>query len=62
MKDCYKNVKESLRYTTRNKYSHLSEEQKNKKREYGRNRHHNISAKKKLKEYRKKYREANKNR
>ena len=37
----------------------LSEEDKNKRKEYGKNRYHNISEEKKqkLKEYRKKYRE-----
>ena len=40
----------------------MSEEEKNKKREYGNNRCHNMSEEKKqkLKEYQKKYREAKK--
>ena len=44
----------------RDKYKNLSEENKNKKREYGKNRYHNMSEEKKqkLKEYQKKYREA----
>ena len=36
-KDCYKNDKKRLRDDARNKYRNLSEEEKNKKREYGRN-------------------------
>ena len=41
----------------------MSEEDKNKKREYGKNRYHNMSEEKKqkLKEYQKKYREAKNN-
>ena len=56
-KDYYKNDKEKLR----EKYRNLSEE-KNKKREYERNRYHNMSAGKKqrLKEYQKNYRKAKK--
>ena len=44
----------------RDKYINLSEEEKSKKREYGRNRYHNMSdeEKKRLKEYQKNYREA----
>ena len=44
----------------RDKYKNLSEENKNKKREYGKNRYLNLSEEKKekLKEYQKKYREA----
>ena len=40
----------------------MSEEEKNKKREYGKNRYHNMSEEKKqkLKEYQKKYRETKK--
>ena len=40
----------------------MSEEEKNKKREYGKNRYRNMSAEKeqKLKEYQKKYREPKK--
>ena len=46
----------------RDKYINLSEEEKNKKREYGKNRYHNMSEEKKqkLKEYQKNYREAKK--
>ena len=46
----------------RDKYRNLSEEEKNKKREYGKNRYHNMSEekKKRLKEYQKNYREAKK--
>ena len=36
-KDYYKNDKKRLRDDARNKYRNLSEEEKNKKREYGRN-------------------------
>ena len=52
-KDYYKNDKERL---------HFSEEKKNKKSEYGRNRYHNMSEekKRKLKEYQRNYLEANK--
>ena len=42
-KDYYKNDKERLRDNATNKYIHLSEEEKNKNREYGRNRNHNMS-------------------
>ena len=44
------------------KRANLSEEEKNKKREYGKNRYHNMSEEKKqrLKEYQKNYREAKK--
>ena len=46
----------------RDKHRNLSEEEKNKKREYGKNRYHNMSEEKKsrLKEYQKSYREAKK--
>ena len=37
-KDYYKNDKERLREQARNKYRNLSEEEKNKKIEYGKNR------------------------
>ena len=55
-KDYYKNNKERLRELARDKYRSLSEEEKNKKREYGKNRYHkkiiarqkNIILKKKL--------------
>ena len=36
-KDCYKNNKERLREQARDKYRTLSEEEKNKKREYAKN-------------------------
>ena len=42
-KDYYKNDKERLRDNATNKYINLSEEEKNKNREYGRNRNHNMS-------------------
>ena len=59
-KDCYENDKETLRMQARDKYRNLSEEEKNKKGEYGKNRYHNMSEEKKqrLKEYQKIYREA----
>ena len=46
------------------KYRNLSGEDKNKKREYGKNRYHNVSEenKQKLKEYQRKYQEAKNNR
>ena len=55
-KEYYKNSRERLKVQTRNK-------EKNIKRDYGRNRYHNMSEdeKQKLKEYQKNYREANKN-
>ena len=39
-KDYYKNNKDRLREQARGKYRNLSEEEKNKKREYGKNRYH----------------------
>ena len=42
-KDYYENNKERLRVQARDKYRNLSEEEKNKKREYGKNRYHNMS-------------------
>ena len=58
----YKNNKVRLRGQARDKYRNLSEEERNKKTEYGKNRYHNMSDEKKqrLKEYRKNYREAKK--
>ena len=47
-KDYYKNDKE-LRDNVRDKYGKLSEEEKNKKRKYRRNRCHNMSEKKRNK-------------
>ena len=41
-KDYYENDKETLRKQARDKCKNLSEEQKNKKREYGKNRYHNM--------------------
>ena len=53
-KDYYKNDKERLKVQARQKYTNLSEEEKNKRREYGRKRHHMSKEKKqKLKEYQK---------
>ena len=42
----YENDKERLREQARDKYRTLSEEEKNTKREYGKNRHHNYLKKK----------------
>ena len=60
-KGYYENNKERLREQVRDKYSNLSEEEKNKKIEYGKNRHLNMSdeEKKRLKEYQQNYRETN---
>ena len=44
-KDYYKNSKKVLREKARNKDREFSDEQKNEKREYGRNRYHNMSKK-----------------
>ena len=53
----YKNNKDRLRKQARDKYRNLSEEEKNKKIEYGKNRYHNMSEEKnqRLKEYQKNY-------
>ena len=48
-KVCYESDKERLREQARNKYRNLSEEEKNKKKEYGKNRCH-ICLKKKNKD------------
>ena len=42
-KDYYENDKERLREQARDKYRNLSEEEKNKKREYGKSRCYNMS-------------------
>ena len=63
-KDYYKINNERLKEQARNKYRNLSQEDKNKKREYGKNRY-NMSEEKKqeLKEYQKrKYHEAKESR
>ena len=46
-KDYYEDDKERLRVQASDKYRKLSEEQKNKKREYGKNRYHNMTEDKK---------------
>ena len=53
-----------LKKQARDKCRNLSEDDKNKKREYGKNRYHNMSEEKKqeLKEYQRKYYEAKNNR
>ena len=55
-------MKESLRVQERDKYRNLSQEEKNKKREYGTNKRRNMSEeeKKRLEKYQKNYREAKK--
>ena len=60
-KEYYGNNKKVLREQRKTIWK-LSEEEKNKKREYGRNRYHDMSEEKKhrLKEYQKKYCEAKK--
>ena len=57
-KDYYRNNRDELRVKARDKYIELSQEEKNIKREYGRNGYHNMSQKKKqrLKEYQRNYR------
>ena len=54
-KDYYENDKERLTGQARDKFRNLSEERKNKKREYGKNRYRNMSEEKKqrLKEFQK---------
>ena len=42
VKDYYENDKERLRVQARDKYRNLSEEDKNKKKEYGKNRYRNV--------------------
>ena len=60
-KKYYHNNIEELRVRTKNKYRELSEEEKDIKREYGRNRYNMSEEKKKrLEEYQKNYREARK--
>ena len=60
-KDYYENNKERLREQARDKYRNLSEEKKIKKREYEKNRYHNVWGKeKKTKRISKNYREAKK--
>ena len=61
VKDYYESDKERLREQARDKYRNLSEEEKNKKGEYG-NKYYNMSDEKKqrLKEYQKNYLEAKK--
>ena len=60
-KDYYENDK-LLRERAKNKYRELSENEKDVKKLYQRDRYHNITAEKKqrLKEYQKNYREARK--
>ena len=57
-KDYYENDKERLREQAKYKYINLSEKEKNKKGQYGRNRYRDISKEKqqKLKEHQKNYR------
>ena len=46
-KECYKNDIKGLNEQAKSKSRELSEEEKNIKREYGRNRYHNVSKEKK---------------
>ena len=46
-KDYYKNNNEIFREQTRDKHRNLSEGEKNRKREYGKNRYHTMSQKRK---------------
>ena len=50
-------MSEENKNKVKDKYKNLSEEDKNKRRKYGKNRYHNISEEKKqkLKEYQKKF-------
>ena len=58
-KEYYKNNNKRLKKQARGKYRNLSEEDKNEKKEYGKNRYHMSEEKKqKLKEYQRKYQEA----
>ena len=41
-KDYYQRNKETIKKKTRNKYKYLSKEEKDKKREYSRNRYHKL--------------------
>ena len=50
-KDYYENNKERLRVEARDKYRNLSEEEKNKKREYGINRSRSMSGEEKKAQY-----------
>ena len=61
-KNYYTDNNEVLKEKARNKCRELSEEEKNIKRKYGRNRYHNMSKEneQKLKEYQKSYRETKK--
>ena len=54
-KDCYKNNKELLRETAKNKYKELTENEKDVKRQYQKDRYHNMTVEKKqrVKEYQK---------
>ena len=54
-KDYYRNNRDELKLKARDKYRELSEEEKNVKREYGRNRYNNMSEedKQRLKVYQK---------
>ena len=49
----YRNNRDELKVKARDKYREISEEEKNKKREYGRNRYNNMSEddKQRLKKY-----------
>ena len=55
-------AKDYYKIQKRDKYRNASEEEKNKKREYGKNRYHDMSEEKKqrLKQYQKNYRDSKK--
>ena len=57
-KDYYENDKQRLGEQVRDKYRNLSEEVRNKKREYGKNRYMSEQKNQTLKEYQTSYREA----
>ena len=46
-KEYYENDKERLRKQATDKYGYLSKDEKNRKREHGKNRYHNMSEEKK---------------
>ena len=55
VKGYYKNHNQILKHNARDQYRNLSEEEKKKKKKYGRNKYHNMSKEKKqkVKEYQK---------
>ena len=59
-KEYHENDKERLRKQATDKYGDLSKEEKNRKREHGKNRYHMSEEKKRLTEYQKNYHEGKK--